>query len=509
MALPLFPLRRDQPLLPFRTSYSFWLVRAALLRGLGLIYAVAFLILVRQGSALIGTQGLMPATDYLARLASVYHSRGAGFWQLPSVFWFSSSDACLQGGAWLGLFGALVVLLGFSNAPLLGLLWALHLSFTHVGQIFYGYGWDSLLCETGFLAIFLAPGFRPGELDPRSPPPQFVLLLFRWLQFRLMFGAGLIKLRGDECWTNLTCLAYHYETQPNPGPLSPLFHAAPLWFHQLGALFNHLVEVVAPFGVFGPRRLRIAAGSLIIVFQSILIVSGNLSFLNWLTLIIAFACFDDQALLRVLPEKWRFAVQARLSPLAEATAPRARRMVSVALALVVGALSLNPVMNLLSPRQAMNASFDPFNLVNTYGAFGSVSRERYEVIIEGTRSASVDQHSEWKAYELPCKPGRVDRRPCWITPYHYRLDWQLWFVPLSPNHQRRWFLSLTQKLLQGDPTVLALFSENPFPERPPRFVRASFYRYEFAPRGSHDTWRRTPVGQYLAPVSLEDPELLE
>ena len=172
------------------------------------------------------------------------------------MFWLSSSDACLQGGAWLGLFGALVVLLGFSNAPLLALLWALYLSFTHVGQIFYGYGWDSLLCETGFLAIFLAPGFRPGELDPRSPPPQIVLLLFRWLEFRLMFGAGLIKLRGDECWTDLTCLAYHYETQPNPGPLSPLFHAAPLWFHELGALFNHLVEVVAPFGVFGPRRLQ-------------------------------------------------------------------------------------------------------------------------------------------------------------------------------------------------------------------------------------------------------------
>jgi hypothetical protein len=237
-----------------------------------------------------------------------------------------------------------------------------------------------------------------------------------------------------------------------------------------------------------------------------LILSGNLSFLNWLTLIIAFACFDDQALQRLLPKKWRALAQARVSLLSEASPSRGRRAVSIALALVIGALSLNPIMNLLSPRQAMNASFDPFNLVNTYGAFGSVSRERYEVIIEGTTATTLDAAGVWKEYELPCKPGRVARRPCWVTPYHYRLDWQLWFVPLSPDYQRRWFLSLGRKLLQGDREVLSLFSENPFPDRPPHFIRASFYRYEFAPLGSHQTWRRTLTDQYLPPVSLEDPE---
>jgi hypothetical protein len=495
--------------LPFRVTHSFWLVRAALLRGLGLIYASAFLILVRQDPALIGADGILPATRYLARVSAIFQSRAAGFWKLPSLFWLSSSDTWLQGCAWLGLIGALAMLAGFSNAPLLALLWALYLSFSHVGQIFYGYGWDSLLCETGFLAIFLAPALRPREFDPRSPPSTIVVVLFRWLSFRIMFGAGLIKLRGDECWTDLTCLAYHYETQPNPGPLSPLFHAAPLWFHKLGTLFNHLVEVVAPFGVFGPRPARLIAGALIVVFQTILILSGNLSFLNWLTLIIAFACFDDQALLRALPKKLRQRAQRRVSTLAEAVPSRGRNIVSIALALVIGVLSLNPITNLLSPRQAMNASFDPFNLVNTYGAFGSVSRERYEVIIEGTDATTLDEHSVWKEYELPCKPGRVDRRPCWITPYHCRLDWQLWFVPLSPNYQRRWFLSLSYSLLRGNRAVLALFAENPFPERPPHFIRASFYRYEFARRGSRDTWRRSRTGQYLAPVSLQDPEFYE
>jgi len=485
------------------------LVRAALLRGIGLIYTVAFLILVRQGPALLGAHGILPAARFLDRLAEVLHSRGAGFWELPSLFWISASDGWLQGGAWLGLLGGLAMLAGLSNAPLLALLWALYLSFTHVGQIFYGYGWDLLLCETGFLAIFLAPGWRPRELDAGSPPPLVVLVLFRWLTFRIMFGAGLIKLRGDECWTNLTCLAYHYETQPNPGPLSPWFHAAPLWFHELGTLFNHLVEVVAPFGVFGPRRLRLIAGGLIVCFQTILIASGNLSFLNWLTLIIAWSCFDDQAMLAALRGNWRARLSARLSSLAGAALSPKRRALGAALALLIGALSLSPVVNLLSARQAMNAAFEPFNLVNTYGAFGSVSRERYEVIIEGTSSSVLDEHTRWKEYVLPCKPGPVARRPCWITPYHYRLDWQLWFVPLSPDYQRRWFLSLTNELLRNDAAVLALFAENPFPDRPPHFIRAGFYRYEFAPPGGGVTWRRARAGQYLAPVALHDPDFVE
>jgi len=496
-------------LLPFRTTYSFWLVRAALLRGLGCIYAVAFLILVNQGPALLGAHGLLPAARFLELVAEQLGSRGAGFWHLPSLFWLSASDGWLQTGAWLGFLGALAVVAGFSSAPLLAWLWALYLSFTHIGQIFYGYGWDSLLCETGFLAIFLAPLWRPREFDARSPPPFIVVVLFRWLAFRVMFGAGLIKLRGDPCWTDLTCLAYHYETQPNPGPLSPLFHAAPLWFHELGTLFNHGVEVVAPFGVFGPRRVRAVAGGLIVVFQSILIASGNLSFLNWLTLLIGLACFDDQVLLRALPARFREHLQGRLLTVVDAPLSRRRRTVSVALAVVIAVLSLNPVVNLLSPRQAMNASFEPFNLVNTYGAFGSVSRERYELIIEGTSAKAIDERTQWREYQLPCKPGRVDRWPCLVTPYHYRLDWQLWFVPLSPDYNRRWFLSLTNKLLRGEPVVLSLFAENPFPAAPPHFIRASFYRYQFAPLGSHDTWQRTPAGQYLPPTSLEDPELVD
>jgi hypothetical protein len=210
----------------------------------------------------------------------------------------------------------------------------------------------------------------------------------------------------------------------------------------------------------------------------------------------------------MLRGRWRATLLARLSALADATLSPKRRALGAALALLIGVLSLSPVVNLLSARQAMNAAFEPFNLVNTYGAFGSVSRERYEVIIEGTSSGVLDEHTRWKEYVLPCKPGPVARRPCLVTPYHYRLDWQLWFVPLSPDYQRRWFLSLTNELLRNDAAVLALFAENPFPDRAPHFIRAGFYRYEFAPPGTGVTWRRARSGQYLAPVALGDPDFV-
>jgi len=483
-----------------QSRYGLW--RAVWLRSLGLIYVVAFWILIRQHAALFGAHGLLPAPLFLKRVAVSLGSANAGFWRLPTIFWLSPSDAVMSASAVLGFVLACALLLGFANAASLFLLWGLYLSFVHVGQIFYGYGWESLLCETGFLAIFLAAPLDPRALPARSRTPEPVVVLLRWLTFRVMFGAGLIKLRGDACWTELTCLDFHYETQPNPGPLSPWFHHLPSWVHHTGVLFNHFVELVVPFAVFGPRPLRRAAGLLIILFQLVLIASGNLSFLNWLTMVVALACFDDGDFRGLFGARSR----ERAASLEQHRPSRARLVCIWALVVVTGCLSVEPALNLLSPRQAMNAAFDPFDLVNTYGAFGSVSRERYEVIIEGTAATSVDENTVWQAYELPCKPGRLDRGPCLVTPYHYRLDWQLWFVPLAPERNRRWFLSLAHKLLRGDTRVLALFAENPFPGRPPRFLRATFYRYRFAPLGSHDAWQRSPAGQYLPPVSLADFE---
>jgi Lipase maturation factor len=477
------------------------LTRFVFLRSLGLLYFVAFLTLIRQWRPLLGSDGLLPVGSFLERVRDQLGSLSSAFWRLPSFFWFGSSDAALHAAAWLGLGLALCVALGFANAPLLAALWALYLSFVHVGQIFYGYGWESLLCETGFLAIFLVPSWSAKPCTGSVPWP--VLFLLRWLAFRVMFGAGLIKLRGDACWTDLTCLDFHYETQPLPNPLSAAFHHLPSSVHHFGVLFNHFAELVVPFGVFGPKRLRHVAGALIIVFQFGLILSGNLSFLNWLTIAITLSCFDDDVFRAFAPERVRARLRAAPAPLG-----RARRVVSALLVVGIGLLSVNPVVNLLSPSQRMNASFDPFDLVNTYGAFGSVNRERNEVVLEGTADDALGPSPRWLAYELPCKPGDPLRRPCVAAPYQYKLDWQLWFASFSSAGSEPWLIHLVEKLLEGDPVVDPLFAVQPFRGRKPRFVRALFYRYRFAASGDHGRyWQRKLLGEYLRPLALDDAEL--
>jgi hypothetical protein len=480
------------------------------LRGIGFIYVVAFAILVAQGLPLLGQHGLMPISAFLTRVAASSPSGPSAFWEVPSLFWLNSSDAFLCALAWLGLALGGAVLIGACNAPLLAVLWVLYSSFVHVGQTFYGFGWDILLLETGFLSIFLAPAWRPSARPARAPAVP-VIWLFRWLLFRLMLGAGLIKLRGDSCWRDLTCLLYHYETQPNPHPLSWLLHQAPPWFQALGVLANHAVELVAPFGLFGPRRVRHVAGAATVGFQLMLISSGNLAFLNWLTLVIALACFDDTLLGRLLP--------ARLVRYARSEAPLpvsvARKRVTAGLCVLVGLLSLNPVTNLLSAHQRMNAGFDPFDLVNSYGAFGSVSRVRHEVIIEGasarenTNGPPDPDTLDWHEYEFPCKAGDPARAPCLVTPYHYRLDWQMWFASLGRADREPWIVNLAYKLLDGDRAVLSLLRQNPFPDSPPTYLRASLYRYEFTHFGERGWWKRERVRPYLPVLSKSDPRLRE
>lgn len=491
-------IRSTLPCMPAR----YRLTRFAFLRGLGLIYLVAFLTLAQQWRPLIGSDGLLPARDFLSYVREQLGSLASGFWRLPSVFWLGSSDATLSACAWLGVLLSATVALGLANAPLLAALWVLYLSFVHIGQIFYGYGWESLLCETGFLAIFLAPALSAKPFRGSVPWP--VLLLLRWLSFRVMFGAGLIKLRGDTCWHDLSCLSYHYETQPLPNPLSAAYHHLPSGVHQAGVLFNHFVELIVPFGVFGPRRVRHVAGALIIAFQLTLISSGNLAFLNWLTIVVTLSCFDDTVFGRAVPKRCRRALASATEPLG-----RPRRIVTGILLSLIGVLSLDPVLNLLSPQQHMNASFDPFSLVNSYGAFGSVTRERNEIILEGTSATSLDEGTRWLPYELPCKPGDPARRPCIVAPYQYKLDWQLWFAAFGSASQEPWLLHLVEKLLRGDHVVDSLFARQPFAAHPPRYVRALFYRYRFAEseqRGLY--WERELLGEYLRPLSLDDPDFM-
>ncbi|MGZ3657905.1 MAG: lipase maturation factor family protein [Bdellovibrionota bacterium] len=468
-------------------SPDYHLSRFVFQRLLAFLYLMGFLIAANQFRGLLGSRGLLPVSLFLKRVT---------FWDAPSLFWLNASDFALQAAAWFGVGLSLFALMGFSDlfsgwisVLTWGLLWLLYLSFVNVGQTFYGFGWEMLLLETGFLAIFLGPA--------TAASPTIVIWLLRWVLFRIMFGAGMIKIRGDSCWRDLTCLQFHYETQPLPGPLSWYFHHLPLWFHRGGVLFNHFVELAVPFGFFGPRKLRIVAALLTILFQTTLILSGNLSWLNCITIVLCFACLDDRFLAPLLSGL------AGWLPVAAAGAalPAA---VFYLLAALVAALSIKPAMNLVSGAQLMNASFDPLHLVNTYGAFGSITRERDELILEGTADAAVSPSTKWKEFSFKGKPGDVFRRPPQVTPYHFKLDWQMWFAAMSPYYQHPWILNLVAKILQGEPEVIALMGENPFPLAPPHFVRILQYRYRFTNAGEKAWWTRELEGEYLPPLSLQD-----
>ena len=467
---------------------DYWLTRLVFQRALALIYLIAFLVTVHQFRPLLGERGLLPVPDFV---------RAVPFGRSPSLFHFRYSDPLLLAVAWSGVALAAVAVLGLFEGPewpvpltmmIWALLWVLYLSIVNVGQTFYSFGWESLLLEAGFLAIFLGPA---------TTTPQFsLILLLRWLLFRVEFGAGMIKMRGDRCWRDLTCLYYHHETQPMPNPLSWYFHHLPKRLHRMEVLGNHFAQLVVPWFLFFPQPIASVAGLIIVLTQSWLVVSGNFAWLNFITMALAIASFDNPALGHL------FAIV----PYQPLETPAWYLAVVLAITALILALSYRPARNLLSRRQLMNYSFDPFHIVGTYGAFGSITKERYEVVIEGTEDAVLTPQTKWHEYEFQGKPGDVRRRPPQVAPYHYRLDWLMWFAALSSPMYHEWFVPLLRKLLEADRAVLRLLARDPFAGRPPRFVRALFYLYRFTtPKERRETgawWWRELVGDYVPPIQL-------
>ncbi len=487
---------------------TYWLTRFLILRLLGAVYAIGFLAAIDQVLPLIGSHGLLPADDYLRRITGWLGSRSAGFLKLPSLFWFGHSDTILILSAWIGLILSCLVLAGYANAIIMTILWMLYMSFINIGQEWYGYGWEIQLLETGFLGIFLCP-LLDARPFPKTAPPFLIILLFRWLIFRIMIGAGLIKVRNDPAWRSATALYYHFETQPLPGPLSRWFHFLPHSVLRIGVWFNWLAELIAPLFSFGPRPARHAAGIIMILLQIILILSGNLSFLNWLTIIPALACFDDGFWAKILPRSLTQKAAAAQAQAAQTKTPRAGKITIWIVTGLIGLLSIQPTFNLLSSRQIMNSSYDPLNLVNTYGAFGSVGRQRLNVIFEGTMDSIPTDSAHWIPYPYKGLPVALDKRPPQIAPYQPRLDWQMWFAAMSAADEYPWTYTLIDKLLHNDAAILSLFADNPFPQKPPRYIRAILYRYKFTPPGTNgDWWERQRVGEtWLPPMAIGDPRL--
>jgi len=464
---------------------SFWIARLVLQRGIGLTYLIAFVVALRQFRPLLGEHGLLPVPRFLARCR---------FRDAPSLFHFGYSDRRLVQVAVVGIALSATIVLGVSDALPVALnvaiwliVWALYLSISNIGQTFYSFGWETLLLEAGFLASFLGPA--------STAVPAPLIWLFRWILFRVEFGAGLIKMRGDPCWRDLTCLYYHHETQPMPGRLSWYFHRLPRAFHRAEVLGSHFAQLVAPVLLFLPQPIAAYAGLCMAGTQLWLVLSGNYAWLNFLTIVLTASAFDDASFRRALP----------ITPGAVTICAGHDVLVAAVAALIV-VLSYRPARNLVSKVQLMNASFDPLHLVNSYGAFGSVTRKRYEIVIEGTADDPFTDETVWQEYEFRGKPTDPNRRPRQWAPYHLRLDWLMWFAALSPSYARAWFRPFLMRLLENDPATLRLLLRSPFRDRP-RAIRATLYLYRFTTwrerRETGAIWARTRVREYFPPTMLE------
>lgn len=487
------------------TRADYFLTSWIFLRCLGFVYLVAFLSYFVQVAGLVGKQGVLPASDFLAAVHKLLKNKSYLYY--PTLAWLSASDRSLKIQCMAGVVLAALLLLGIQTTPVLLLLYVLYLSLVTVGQTFWSFQWDALLLETGFLSIFLVPpSFLPGQA--LSPPSFLVILLFRWLLFRLMFMSGVVKLASrDPSWRNLTAMVYHYRTQPLPTPLAWYMNQAPLWFQKVSTLFSLGVELIIPFFYFGPFPLRILGAIFTIFLQLLIAFTGNFAFFNLLTIMLTVFLLDDHIFQRLLPSQiLALAPSSTTVPAAPAGWQIIIYLVVVIFLLVGGVFILLALVR----KRSLSTSFQPvlqvisaFRLVNSYGLFAVMTTRRPEIIFEGSQDGQA-----WLPYEFKFKPGNLKRHPPITAPYHPRLDWQMWFAALGSYEDNPWFLHLAERLLEGSNEVLALLESNPFPERPPRFVRAVLYDYRFTTPSeksqTDDWWSREQLGLYLPAVSLPE-----
>jgi predicted DCC family thiol-disulfide oxidoreductase YuxK len=465
------------------------LVSFLFLRLFGLIYLSAFVSFAVQAQGLIGSHGILPLTDLVdAVRANIGWER---FFLMPMVFWWNASDLAIQAVCWTGAGLSLLVVFNLLPRVSLLLLYVLYLSLLYAGQDFMTYQWDTFLLEGGFLALLLSFATRPG------------IWLLRWLLFRFMFMSGMVKLlSGDPTWRDLSALSYHFLTQPLPTPLAWYAAQLPPFALEVAVGCTFFVELVLPFLIFCPRRLRFLAAFGIVLLQSLILVTGNYNWFNLQTMVLCLPLFDDAAVRRILPERL-----TRLLPVrAERRAPGRAVMVTVgAVALLIVFCSLvqmdvrfggNPP----AMARAVDGFIDPLHIVSGYGLFAVMTTQRDEIVIEGSNDGV-----QWREYEFRYKPGDVARRPSWNIPHQPRLDWQMWFAALEDPRRLRWFWLFLEKLLENDPAVTALLAKNPFPDRPPVYLRAQFYDYTYADRDERSKaqwWNRRLLGTYFPVAHL-------
>jgi hypothetical protein len=436
------------------------------LRLLAATYFVAFISFGLQAPGLIGSRGILPAAEFF-RAAREGMGRAA-YWELPSLLWLRASDGWIA-ALWIGgAVCAAVAMAGRFQRIALAAGLVLWVSLCSAGQDFYSFQWDYLLSEAGFLAIFAAES-------------RIMVWLFRWLLFRLMFFSGVVKLAsGDANWRNFTAMRFHYETQPLPTPPAWYMHQLPLSVLKAQTVLTLVIELLVPFLYFAPRRLRRLGAWITIGLQVLILVTGNYTFFNFLTIALCFWLLWDRA--------------HGLSRRAEL----ARVPLAVFIGIVTILLSITQFNLPLPPGGAAVLHIvSPLRIVNSYGLFAVMTTERQEIVIEGSNDGVT-----WTPHEFRDKPGDVRRAPPVVAPHQPRLDWQMWFAALGTYQSNRWFVNLIVRLLHGEPAVLRLLGTNPFPNAPPRYIRARLYLYRFTHWGSRDWWSREERGMYFPPVSL-------
>jgi lipase maturation factor 1 len=520
-----------------RPPTYFW-ARRWFLSALGLIYLIAFVSLWTQIHGLVGTKGIIPIEIYLANAKAQIGLEAVLV--LPTLCWISSSNSFLHFLCGGGVVLSVVLIFRIAPAVSAALLFVFYLSLAVAGQNFLSFQWDILLLETGFLAIFLAPWQlwpkeNPGSATPATAVSSVALFLLKFLLFKLMFMSGVVKLTsGDNCWgwfdhsfhwNALTALDYHYWTQPLPTVFAWFADKHPEWFKKFSVGFCLFVEIIVPFFVWAPRRVRLTAAGLLIFLQIAIAITGNYCFFNLLTIALCLLLIDDAVwhrrpgALHGIGETragvsqsmvGRDSVEpgASLQGSTESRPTKIARWLAIVVLVITMPLNgwhiysaLQPQANLKQPIRFLYEQLQPFYIANGYGLFRVMTKERPEIQVEGSADGI-----DWVAYEFKWKPGDVNRAPRWCAPHQPRLDWQMWFAALGGARQEQWFGNFAVRLLENEPSVTRLLARNPFPDKPPKYVRAVLFKYQFTTSEEHRTtgawWKRREIGEFFPEASL-------
>ena len=492
---------------------SVFRIRELFLRCLGLVSLLAFASLWTQVHGLVGSRGILPVRDYLERVSLTLESSAA--LQLPTLLWLDASDLTLHLLCFAGAVSSAVVIAGRASSTLLFFIWLLYLSLVHGGQTFLSFQWDTLLLETLFWSLFLLPpSFVPRRLAQFTDDPRFGVLLLRLLLFKLMFLSGVVKpLSLDPTWLGLSALDVHYQTQPLPHALSWWAHRLPGWFQATSVVLTYLIEIVLPFALFGPRRLRLVCVAALVSLQLLIMATGNYGFFNLLSLVLCITTLDDACL------AWMPSRSERRAPPASGRSSR-RLLATAALPLLLSALVSVREMLWTVPRHQLGPGWRravelaerftveparplldlarPLRSINGYGLFRSMTTERPEIAVEWSSDGTI-----WQEYQWRYKPSETGRRPRLTGPHMPRLDWQMWFAALAPR-RADWLEPFAQRLLESEHSVLALLRDPP--STAPLFVRLVLYDYRFSTaeerRRDGRWWVRERLGELTGPLQI-------